>query len=202
MFSCRPSVSADIWLSASRLKAVWSPKDLNARLEQRALDGFSMRGHLPGKNVMRSRDAFGVIKSFKVSRRGEQRRAARAKNRRRKAAEARGSSAGLSGGQRAKDSRGQCANHKRAKRTQLPSARREASITKLGAVSSGFPSGRGVAAVNRLFTQVRHTSSWPGKSYLKNNSRSFEIVVSLLESPVPVSGFCEDVTHLDRGPAH
>ena len=34
-------------------------------------------------------------KSFKVSRRGEQRRAARAKNRRRKAAEARGSSAGL-----------------------------------------------------------------------------------------------------------
>ena len=50
-----------------------------------------------------------------------------------------------------------------------------------------------VAAVNRLFTQVRHTSSWPGKSYLKNNSRSFEIVVSLLESPVPVSGFCEDI---------
>ena len=50
-----------------------------------------------------------------------------------------------------------------------------------------------VCGVNRLFTQVRHTSSWPGKSYLKNNSRSFEIVVSLLESPVPVSGFCEDV---------
>ena len=82
--------------------------------DQSALDGLSMRGHLE-----RMRDAIMMLsascKSFKVSRRGEQRRAARAKNRRRKAAEARGSSAGLSGGQRAKDSQGQCANHKRAK---------------------------------------------------------------------------------------
>ena len=40
-----------------------------------------------------------------------------------------------------------------------------------------------VAAVNRLFTQVRHTSSWPGKSYLKNNSRSFEIGLQSLRIP-------------------
>ena len=40
-----------------------------------------------------------------------------------------------------------------------------------------------VCGVNRLFTQVRHTSSWPGKSYLKNNSRSFEIGLQSLRIP-------------------
>ena len=104
--------------------------------------------------------------SFKLSRRGEQRRAARAKNRHESSAEARGSSAGLSGGQRAKDSRGQCAKGQKSQKRPTPSWRR-------------------VAAVNRLFTQVRHTSSWLGKSYLNNNSRSFDWLQSLRKTRAP-----------------
>ena len=136
---------------------------------------WSFDSRPPGKNAGCDHETLSASsKSFKVSRRGEQKRAARGKNRHESSAEARGSSAGLSGGQRAKDSRGQCAKGQKSQKRPTPSWRR-------------------VAAVNRLFTQVRHTSSWLGKSYLKNNSRSFEIVVSLLESPVPVSGFCEDL---------
>ena len=75
----------------------------------------------------------------------------------------------------------------------------EASARKAKRAKSDWHYPVRVCGVNRLFTQVRQHMSWPGKSYLKNNSRSFEIVVSLLESPVPVSGFCEDgFTNMER----
>ena len=87
-FPCCSSVSADIWLSASRLKALWSPSKLNGRLVWRAVRGFSMRKHTEHDlEVLGSSAASFVCK--KISRRSEQRRAAGAKDRRRSSAEAR-----------------------------------------------------------------------------------------------------------------
>ena len=87
-FPCCSSVSADIWLSASRLKALWSPSKLNGRLVWRAVRGFSMRKHTEHDlEVLASSAAPFVCK--KISRRSEQRRAAGAKDRRRSSAEAR-----------------------------------------------------------------------------------------------------------------
>ena len=54
-------------------------------------------------------------KSFKISRRGDQRRVAGAKDHRGGSAEARGAARGTAEASEAKDSRGQCAKVKRSK---------------------------------------------------------------------------------------
>ena len=91
-FPCYSSVSADISLSASRLKALWSPSKLNGRLVWRAVRGFSMRKHTEHDlEVLGSSAASFVCK--KISRRSEQRRAAGAKDRRRRPASVRACSA-------------------------------------------------------------------------------------------------------------